>query len=84
MSDYNPSPVKRLRWSNPKTDLKSVSFPISNNEDEPTENLFQNKSENSIKLFHNEALLSIENNDKNNFGDIFEVPLFFTKNTLHL
>ena len=80
MSDYN-SPAKRLRWSNPKTDLKSVSFPISDNEDDAMENLFQNKSENSIKLFHKEELLSNENNDKNNFGDIFEVPLFFTKNT---
>ena len=81
MSDYNHSPVKRLRWSNPKTDRKNASFPKSDNEVEVTENLFQNKSENSIKLFHNEALSSIENNDKNNFGDIFEVPFFFTINT---
>lgn len=78
MSDYNHSPVGRLRCSTPKKDLKSLSFPISDNEDDAKENLFQNKSENSIKLFHKEALLSNENNYKNNnFGDIFEVPIFF-------
>ena len=75
MSDYYLSPENRLPRKDRNTEVKSVSFPISDNEDQALDNFFPNKSQSWIKSFHENSPMPEKNDnlEKINFGNIFEV-----------